>query len=279
VLEKSPILTDDDLLDIIQSSPISGALSAISNRKFVGSKISEAIVASGDSSAITFLLKNGNAQLQENTLDQLIQKSHTVSEWQDPLVYRPELTERSAAKLANIVAENLLIKLAKRHELGDEAVQKILGVVQERLGEQAAAQVKWVSCLSNLNYDDYDAAFANVTAKVQALITTSEQMEPVADAAIMSGDVHLIIAIFAQLSNLSIQTVVEILQSHSPRAIVSLVWAVGFSADFSVKIQKTLAGLSEHELLLPHQNGSYPLSPSTMGWQLDIFSTGHQSYS
>ena len=133
ILECSPVLTDQDLIDIINDSPIAGAMSAISRRAFVGAQVTQAIVSSGDVSAITHLLKNANAQIQESTLDSLIDGAADHPTWQEPLVYRPELTAQSSLRLARAVATHLLERVLERQDLPAETVRSIAKVVQQRL--------------------------------------------------------------------------------------------------------------------------------------------------
>jgi len=114
VLEHSPVLNDMDLMDIIASGISSGALGAISNRATVSAPVSDAIVETNDVPAITTLLCNESAQIREETLDDLVERSQSVEEWQGPLVHRPVLNNKAAQRLAEFVAENLLNSLKKR---------------------------------------------------------------------------------------------------------------------------------------------------------------------
>ena len=75
ILCYSPVLTDDDLLDIINNSPIPGALSAISQRTNVGYQVTDAIASTDDVNAIAVLLGNPSAQIREETLDRLVDRS------------------------------------------------------------------------------------------------------------------------------------------------------------------------------------------------------------
>ncbi len=67
ILEYSPVLSDEDLLEIIQGSPVTGALSAISRRRTVGPSIAEGIARTDDIDAIAILLANPSAQIREET--------------------------------------------------------------------------------------------------------------------------------------------------------------------------------------------------------------------
>ena len=73
VLEFSPVLTDEDLLAVIQSSPMTASLVAISRRINVGEEVSHALVGTGQVEVITVaLLRNDSAQIREETLDAII---------------------------------------------------------------------------------------------------------------------------------------------------------------------------------------------------------------
>lgn len=72
VLEFSPVLSDEDLQAVIEASPMTAQLAAISRRINVGEEVSNAIVGTGNVNAITALLKNPSAQIREEPLDAII---------------------------------------------------------------------------------------------------------------------------------------------------------------------------------------------------------------
>ena len=86
VLEFSPLLSDQDLLEIIASSGLSSRLCAISRRSNLGEAISDAIVQRNDRQAVSELLGNGSAQIREETLDRLIEGSPQNSTSTVPLM-------------------------------------------------------------------------------------------------------------------------------------------------------------------------------------------------
>lgn len=133
VLEYSPLLNDDDLVAVIANAPISGALTAIARRATVSSRVADAIVDAEDREAVTALLDNGSAQIREETLDRLIEKSRSVEDWQPPLVRRPKLPVAAAAKLASFVADSLLSLLRSRGDLDNATLDAVEKAVSERL--------------------------------------------------------------------------------------------------------------------------------------------------
>ncbi|MBT4940402.1 MAG: DUF2336 domain-containing protein [Rhodospirillaceae bacterium] len=99
VLENSPVLTDEDLLHIISNLLESKALSAISRRHAVSPGVADAIVDTDSKEAITVLLNNESAQIREETLDLLVDRSRNIEMWQGPLVRRPQLPASVALRL------------------------------------------------------------------------------------------------------------------------------------------------------------------------------------
>ena len=108
VLAFSPVLTDEDLVEIIRSGPATGGLNAISKRSEVSETVADAIIGTDDVGAIGDLLGNDSAQIREEALDDLIERSADMDLWQAPLVARPKLPSGAAERLAQFVADNLL---------------------------------------------------------------------------------------------------------------------------------------------------------------------------
>ncbi|HRJ62243.1 MAG TPA: DUF2336 domain-containing protein, partial [Azospirillaceae bacterium] len=140
VLQHSPILTEDDLLDIIMMGPVAGAMSCIASRADVSAAVADAIARSDDEAAITSLLANNSAQIREETLDRILDQAPTHEPWHAPLVRRPRLPARAVARLATFVADNLLKALQERTDLEPDAIRHLADVVRERVGRSGAAQ-------------------------------------------------------------------------------------------------------------------------------------------
>jgi len=133
VLQFSPVLSDEDVLSIIRSGPIQGALSAIARRRGLQGNLSEAIVQSGDETAISALLSNESAQLREETLDIILEKAPGIENWHEPLVVRPKLSAKAGRRIASFVAMHLLDKLQKRIDLDDDTLVAVTDAVEKRI--------------------------------------------------------------------------------------------------------------------------------------------------
>ena len=141
VLQFSPLLTDEDLLEIIGASPSRGALGAISRRAGLGEQVSDAIVATEDVPAVAVLLANSSAQIREETLDFIIDRANAVEAWHAPLVHRPQLPAAAATRLASFLAENLIEHLKKHPDLDSTTVSEIAAEMRRRLA--ADGELRW----------------------------------------------------------------------------------------------------------------------------------------
>ena len=139
ILEYSPVLTREDLITLIESAPVRGALTAISRRNVVAEAVSDAIAGARDNDAIAAFLANPSAQIREETLDWLIDDAPGNKAWHEPLVHRPKLPMGPARRVAGFVARSLLNSLRQRTDLDARTVAAIADTVETRLSKQDAS--------------------------------------------------------------------------------------------------------------------------------------------
>jgi len=261
VLQYSPVLTDEDLLEIIGASPIPGALAAISRRIVVNHRVADAIAATDDVDAIAVLLANKSAQIREETLDRLADRATDIEAWHKPFIDRPKLSARTAQKLARFVAASLLQSLAARNDLGPEAQSAVAAVVAKRIDEieaEAKAEPKGVS-------DE-----AALVERVRALLAKGQLTETTIDTALSSGDAAFVVAALAELAELPMRVVRKVVDTQSAKGIVALTWKAGLSANLGTHLQARLLRLPLSRVL-DAKAGDHPLTPDEMEWQLEFF--------
>lgn len=250
VLELSPLLTDQDLLEIIDTGCVSGKLRAISRRQGVGEQVSDAIVATADRAAITELLDNKSAQIREETLDRLIDEAVGVPEWQRPLVRRPHLSSGAALKLATFVATSLLTELQARSDLDRETARRVAQTVHRRL------------------HDIQDPTGANNGSEPGAV---QESEDDALLRALASGDFAMVRSSLALRANMPEKTIDKVIKSSSPKAITAVAWKAGLSMRFATQLQLRMAGIAPQQAINATGGQDYPLSDEEMNWQLEFF--------
>lgn len=262
VLQFSPVLSDEDLLEIISANPAPGALSAISKRSEVKARVADAIAATDDVDAIATLLANPSAQIREETLDRLVDRAADIEQWHKPLVDRPQLSSKAAGKLARFVAANLLQGLAARQDLPPEAAMAVAAVVRKRLDElEATGPAK----------ADAKKAADETTAlmRAQQLHAQGKLDESTVDTALSGADHAFVMAALAVLAGVSFATVRKTVHTQSAKGIIAVAWKAGLSVGFCDQLQSKLLRLpaSRH---MHARGGVYPLTADEMEWQLEF---------
>lgn len=255
ILEFSPLLTDEDLLEIIVSSGVSSRLCAISRRSNLGDTISDAIVQRNDRKAVAELLANKSAQIREETLDSLIDASIQETTWQPPLVERPVLAAAAVKKLAGFVAESLLKKLQNRSDLDQETAAAVAEVVRQRLAEEDAGEAEKLDPAT-------EAAQLKRAGKLDSEVVSE---------AVLAGKRDFVRHALALMAGVEVEFVDRVLQGHSAKGITALAWKADCSMRVALQLQTNMGGIPPKKALNPRNGSDFPLSPEEMEWQLDFF--------
>lgn len=268
VLRFSPILTDEDLIEIIRAKPSEGCISAVSQRDSVSGAVSSAIVDSSDTEAIAFLLGNESAQIREETLNKVIAQADQIDLWHMPLAMRPRLPTVAAVKIARFVADDILKRMAARKDLTPKAYEAVRDVVHKRLGDGEAIMPD-VNAVSDgpqagMNIDD-DNEF-DQAAKMWAEGKLDEQQ---VIEAIENDQKKRAMAMIAVMSDLTLRTVERTCSSQNSKGCLAVSWRAGLSAKTAETVQEKLAGIPPGKVLYAN-NGEYPISEQDLVWQIDF---------
>ena len=297
VLRNSPILTDEDLTEIIAGSLPNGALSAIAQRANVGCPVADAIAASDDSTAIAVLLANPSAQIREETLDCLIERAPQHEPWHGPLVRRPQLPVRAAARLATFVADTLLKVLQSRTDLGADASRQIAESVRHRLARPVAGALPNCAPAAPPGPTVFDPPWATdgeaaapagsaapggggsagekgqerPAERAKRLHKDGKLSEEAITDALTDGDRAFVLSALAELVGVPLATIDRVMATHNARAVTSVVWRAGLSMRLARQVQMRIAQVAPKDVLNPRNITQYPLSDRDMRWQLEFF--------
>jgi uncharacterized protein (DUF2336 family) len=279
VLESSPALTDEFLIDILNSGPVRGALSAISRRVALGEHVADAIVNTGDTEAIADLLGNTSAQIREETLDRIIDQAPNVTSWHRPLVHRPNLRAQAARRLAEIVAMPLLADLKQRADLDDDTLDAIASVVRRRLDEDDVVDELKTSAAPPRASGPVDPEWAisggihadgEVALQVRKLHADGSLNEALVAEALSNGQKSFVVVALGLLADVPDPVVERAIDLQNAKAIVALAWKAGFSMRLAARLQMQVASIPPSGVLRASGGDSYPLSAEEMNWQLEF---------
>jgi uncharacterized protein (DUF2336 family) len=257
VLRCSPLLTDDDLIEIITGAPIPGAVAAIAQRAGVASKVADAIAAVDDEAAIAALLANPSAQIREETLDLVVERAPTRPSWHPALVRRPLLPARLVKRIASFVAAGLLRQLEQREDLDPTTRAAVSAEVGRRLEEGG---------------EDADEAKDETAAEAVAKLKAKGALDEDAVVAAMGeGRRAFVKAALATLSGIGEAATDKILSSRSAKGIVALVWKAGLSPRTAGQVQLRIGSIPPRQVLSARAGEGWPLSADDMTWHLEFF--------
>ena len=263
LLENSPLLSDEVLVEIIASPPVRGAVAAISNRWEVSTEVSDAIIDTDDEPAIIALLRNDSAQIREETLDRLIETATERPDIHEPLVRRPRLSSANALKLAKFVAVALVAELKRRAELDDHTSGLLSAELSRRIEENPGAA-------AGLESDDP----VDERNSAVRLHNSGQLTEKIVSVGLASGRRAFLMAALALRSGLEEPVVHSLINSRNAKAMTALAWKADLNMGFALQLQLRLGNIKPSVAIRPNQDGQFPLSEDDMIWQIDLVADG-----
>ena len=132
VLKYSEVLTDDDLIEIVRGKDAAAKQVAIAQRATVSTAVADALLDTGNETAVARLVANEGAELTEAALGRVLagyQKSEAVAE---SIARRPSLPPAISEHLVSAMAKKLQSYLVSKHDLPADAAANLILQTRER---------------------------------------------------------------------------------------------------------------------------------------------------
>lgn len=123
LLQKSPMLSDEDLVTVVTRHARQHAL-AISRRETLSEEVSATLVQTGDSNVVVSLLQNEGANISGNTMEGLVAESESVAAYRAPLLGRKDLNLDMAMRMADWVGDSLRQYIAERFDIDQKKLDR-----------------------------------------------------------------------------------------------------------------------------------------------------------
>ena len=268
VLEHSTVLKENDLIEIIGSSHTDGALSYISRRKHVEERVCDAIVETDNEGAIADLLSNHGAQLQEQTLDNLIERAESVELWHAPIVGRPKLPPGGAERMSRFVSADLVRELEERIDLSDdENDDAVTNALLRQLGAGSAP----VPVLEEAPPGTQDFLKSSLPLKrVNGLYDKGHLTFDIVSRALESQDYGFVLAALIVRADVDVAVALKIFSEKSARGIVALCAISRFEPEMMVKIQQRMGRIAPSEVIMP-DGENVMMSIEDANWQIEFY--------
>ena len=259
ILEYSPLLGDDDLLEILASGTASGALEAIAKRSEISEPVSDAVAATLDIPAVAALLVNPNAQIREETLDNIIESAEGIEAWHEPLVMRPDLSTRAVRRISGFVASALIMLLMERNSLEGSVLESLKERVRERIKDEESFSSSTAEAVQQA-HEKAALAWAEERLDDQFVRETAE-----------AGDRELVVECVALLTKFAPSLINRIIDSKQGKAITALAWKAGLSMRVALKVQTFIAHVPPQTMVQARDGVDFPLNEQEMEWHLSYF--------
>lgn len=255
ILEYSPMLNDEQLLQIVTSGLRGGALEAVARRDKLAAEVAEAVVAQDEDGSIAALLSNKTAEITEKLMNEIAIKAETRPRLHLPLVDRGSLSQMTLRRVATFVSNALVERLIKVNALDRSLAKEIRLAVRERIeaGEATSAP-------EPDGADHANALFKNGSLDEFAILD-----------AIDDNDIVFLQRAFSLLSDLPEKQVYKMLESESAKGICALVWKAGLGADIAVSVQRRVAKIPAKSMITEGPNGGFRMNEEELTWYVDYF--------
>ena len=268
VLRRSPVLTEDDVIEILDDAAPEWAQRAIAERPALPARVSAALAERGSVPAVASMLANDGAEIADATMESLAERAAEVSEWQAPMVARPGLTDSVLLSLARVVAAPLLALLRARADVGPELGRRIDRAAAEGAGNGGATQAP---SRGQADGPGAGGAASAVASRARALHEAGRLSDAALAASLETGEHDFVIEALALRAALPPPRVRRMVRAASGRTMMALAWRAGLSARFGLDLQRDLARIPPPALLYARDGLEFPLTIAEMKAQLALF--------
>lgn len=251
LLEYSPLLSDADLMEIVNLARVGAVLEAIARRRNLSVAVCDAVIASMDIGATAALLDNPAANISKASLEALIDKAAAIEAWHAPLARRPNLSARVMRRIAGFVSAGLIEKLADRAGIDPALAAELKLKTRRAIDEGALEEVE-----------------QNAEQAVRDAAASGTLDDHFVAAAVDLGRHDVVLHALAKLTGANAATVQRVFETRNARAVTALAWRAGLPMRTAVAIQ-TFVKVAE---MLPARGGTeYPMAADDMALTLDLF--------
>ena len=131
VLNYSPVLNDDDLIEVLRSKAAAKII-AIAKRPTVSGSVVKEIVRYGDSKALVEVAANDGAIIDAETAEAMLKLYQDDDLIRNAFIARRDLPPQIMEKLTTMVSEEAAVQMAERHDVPKEVAADIAGRARER---------------------------------------------------------------------------------------------------------------------------------------------------
>jgi uncharacterized protein (DUF2336 family) len=131
ILQRSPVLTDEDLVRVVRTNAMQYAL-AVAGREKLSKLVSEALVDTGHAEVVARLVENAGASISHGTMRRVIEDFRSNEQIHGRVSHRPELPYELVEQLIGVMGERLEWELIRNRGMSVDEARTLMHAVRER---------------------------------------------------------------------------------------------------------------------------------------------------
>ncbi|MBM3512726.1 MAG: DUF2336 domain-containing protein [Alphaproteobacteria bacterium] len=229
ILEHSPVMTTEDLVEIIAVQRDPAKMRAIAGRESLPGPVTEALVTHGDEDVVALVAAHRGAVIAETTFDLMVNRFGTEPRVTTLLIDRTDLPVHVAERLTALVADHLRERLMQRHKLDTSTALELVLATRERATVDLARGYS-------------EQAIATLAAQLEL---TNRLTASLVLRAICMG--HRVFFEHALARRASVPFATAMIQLRTDQGVAALWTRAGFAKSLFPAIQAALAATREFE--------------------------------
>lgn len=130
IIEKSPLLAESDLIDLIHQKTQAHRL-CVAMRSGITAAVSSALVKKEEADVLQALAQNKSAEIASAAMEYLVAESEKNKNLQGSLVARDDLPPKLAQKMCNFVSDALKADILKKFDVDPETIEEAMRHVRQ----------------------------------------------------------------------------------------------------------------------------------------------------
>jgi uncharacterized protein (DUF2336 family) len=240
VLMHSPVLSDDDLAEIVRTHAMQYAL-AVAGRERLSEWLSEVLVETNEAEVVAVLTGNPGAQLSLATLRRIVEDYRDDRTIQDRLVRRPALPYELVDQLVAEIGDRLEWELIQLRRIGKAEARQLMAAARDRATLAIVAR---------------EHGEKSIERELRHQFTTGDLGPEDIVKFLRDGEIARVEAGLALLADLDVPRVRELLYGMDKRGLAALCARADFGTPHYVALRMAL-DLAEQSLGGAEPNSTY----------------------
>jgi uncharacterized protein (DUF2336 family) len=232
VLQQSLVLSDADLVRVVQMSHSMAKLVAVSQRETVSPRVSEALVDTSYPQVVTSLLSNTGASISQRSFEKIVADFKNDQSVGDALLDYPKLPHQVVERFISQASEKVAQKLREKYNIADVDVQKTTADDREEVIKQLL---------------ETEMTLHDIEIFVAKLDTEDRLSASVVLTALCRGQLTFFTVAMARFSNISVENAEKLLADTGHHGFKGLYQKSGLPDTMSDAVRLLLRAVQELE--------------------------------